>query len=72
MSGGKRQFLFTIFLILLIFGIGTKIVNAEELEGEDRDQIQEKLEEAILAAGRPNQDNYTAIVMQYHGNGEET
>ena len=49
MSGGKRQFLFTIFLILLIFGIGTKIVNAEELEGEDRDQIQEKLEEAILS-----------------------
>lgn len=49
MSGGKRQFLFTIFLVLLIFGIGTKIVNAEELEGEDRDQIQEKLEEAILS-----------------------
>lgn len=32
----------------------------------------DKLEEEILAAGRPNQDNYTAIVMQYHGNGEET
>ena len=32
----------------------------------------DKLEEEIQAAGRPNQDNYTAIVMQYHGNGEET
>ena len=31
----------------------------------------DRLEEEILAAGRPNQDNYTAIVMHYHGNGEE-
>lgn len=31
----------------------------------------DKLEVEIQAAGRPNQDNYTAIVMQYHGNGEE-
>lgn len=49
MSGRKRQFLFTIFLVLLIFGIGTKIVSAEEQEGEERDQVQEKIEEAILS-----------------------
>ena len=39
MSGGKRQFLFTILLVLLVFGLGTRIVNAEEQksgEGEDR------------------------------------
>ena len=49
MSGGKRQVPFTIFLIPPIFGIGTKIVNAEEPEGEDRDQNQAKLGEAILS-----------------------
>ena len=32
----------------------------------------DKLEEEILAAGKPNQDNYTAIILQYHGTGEET
>lgn len=32
----------------------------------------DKLEEEILAAGKPNQDNYTAIILQYHGKGEET
>ena len=31
----------------------------------------DKLEEQILAAGKPNQDNYTAIILKYHGNGEE-
>lgn len=31
----------------------------------------DKLEEEILAAGKPNQDNYTAIVLKYHGKGEE-
>ena len=31
----------------------------------------DKLEEEILAAGLPNQDNYTAIVLKYHGKGEE-
>lgn len=31
----------------------------------------DRLEEAILAAGNPYQDNYTAIVLKYHGNGEE-
>ena len=32
----------------------------------------DKLDEEILAAGKPNQDNYTAIILQYHGKGEET
>ena len=27
----------------------------------------DKLEEEILAAGKPGQDNYTAIAMKYHG-----
>lgn len=27
----------------------------------------EKLEEEILAAGKPGQDNYTAIILKYHG-----
>lgn len=49
MSGRKRQFLFTILLVLLIFGIGTKIVSAEEQQGEDGDQVQRKIEEAILS-----------------------
>ena len=31
----------------------------------------DKLEEEILAAEKPNQDNYTAIVLKYHGQGEE-
>ena len=31
----------------------------------------DKLEEDILAAGKPNQDNYTAIVLKYHGKGEK-
>lgn len=31
----------------------------------------DKLEEEILAAEKPNQDNYTAIVLKYHGKGEE-
>ena len=29
------------------------------------------LEGEILAAEKPNQDNYTAIVLKYHGKGEE-
>ena len=32
----------------------------------------DRLEEGILAAAKPNQDNYTAIVLKYHGKGEET
>ena len=31
----------------------------------------DKLEEEILAAGKPNQDNFTAIIWNYHGKGEE-
>ncbi len=31
----------------------------------------DKLEEEILAAGKPGQDNYTAIVLKYHGKGEK-
>lgn len=34
-------------------------------------QCCEKLEEEILAAEMPNQDNYTAIVLKYHGKTEE-
>ena len=32
---------------------------------------QGKLEEEILAAGKPGQDNYTAIVLKYHGKNKE-
>ena len=50
MSGRKRQFLFTILLVLLVFGLGTRIVNAEEQKsGEEEDAAQEKIEEAILS-----------------------
>lgn len=31
----------------------------------------DRLEEAILAAGLPGQDNYTAIILRYHGEGED-
>ena len=31
----------------------------------------DKLEEEILAAGKPGQDNYTAIILKYHGKGEK-
>ena len=30
----------------------------------------DRLEEEILSAGKPNQDNYTAIALTYHGKGE--
>ena len=33
--------------------------------------LNDRLEQEILAAGKPNQDNYTAIVLKYHGKGEE-
>ena len=49
MSGRKRQFLFTILLVLLVFGLGSKIVNAEEQTDGDADAVQEKIEEAILS-----------------------
>ena len=31
----------------------------------------DNLEQKILSAGKPNQDNYTAIVLNYHGKGAE-
>lgn len=31
----------------------------------------EKLEKAVMDKGKSNQDNYTAIVLKYHGKGEE-
>ena len=31
----------------------------------------EQMEKAILAAQKPHQDNYTAIVLKYHGKEEE-
>ena len=31
----------------------------------------DKLEEEILSAGKPNQDNYTTIVLKHHGKGEK-
>ena len=31
----------------------------------------DKLEEEIMAAGKPGQDNYTAIALKYHGKNEE-
>ena len=49
MSGRKGQFLFTIILVLLVFGLGSKIVNAQEQEPEDPDVVQEKIEEAIFS-----------------------
>lgn len=49
MSGRNGRFLFTILLVLLVFGIGTRIVNAEELTGEDADAVQEELEDAIMS-----------------------
>lgn len=49
MNSGKRQFLFTVILVLLIFGIGTKIVSAEEQKAESGDEVQDKIEEAILS-----------------------
>ena len=31
----------------------------------------DRLEEEILAVGKPGQDNYTAIILKYHGKGEQ-
>lgn len=44
MSRRGRQIFLTFFLVLLIFGLGSRIVNAEEEE----DVIQQKTEEALL------------------------
>lgn len=42
MNGRKGGFLFTVLLVILVFGLGTKIVNAE-------DQIQETAEDALMS-----------------------
>ena len=31
----------------------------------------DRLEVGIMAAGNPKQDNFTAIVLKYHGKGEK-
>ena len=54
MRGRKAQFLFTILLVLIVFGLGTRIVNAaEENDGEiseqDMDILQEEVQDALLA-----------------------
>ena len=47
MSGRKGRFLFTILLVLIVFGLGTKIVNAEE--GSETDILQDEIQDALLA-----------------------
>ena len=47
MSGKKGRFLFTILLVLIVFGLGTKIVNAEE--GSETDILQDEIQDALLA-----------------------
>lgn len=62
MSGRKGRILFTFLLVLLVFGLGTKIVNAaepqekqtgeqteEQKTEEDADALQEQMEEALLS-----------------------
>ena len=47
MSGRKGRFLFTILLVLIVFGLGTKIVNAEE--DSETDILQDEIQDALLA-----------------------
>ena len=47
MSGKKGRFLFTILLVLIVFGLGTKIVNAEE--DPETDILQDEIQDALLA-----------------------
>ena len=47
MSGKKGRFLFTILLVLIDFGLGTKIVNAEE--DSETDILQDEIQDALLA-----------------------
>lgn len=47
MSGRKGRFLFTILLVLIVFGLGTKIVNAEE--DPETDILQDEIQDALLA-----------------------
>ena len=47
MSGRKGRFLFTILLVLIVFGLGTKIVNAKE--DPETDILQDEIQDALLA-----------------------
>ena len=47
MRGKKGRFLFTILLVLIVFGLGTKIVDAAE--NPDMDAVQEDIREALLS-----------------------
>lgn len=47
MSGKKGRFLFTILLVLIVFGLGTKIVNAKE--DPETDILQDSIQDALLA-----------------------
>ena len=47
MNGRKGRFLFTILLVLIVFGLGTKIVNAEE--DPEMDILQDEIQDALLA-----------------------
>ena len=47
MRGKKGRFLFTILLVLIVFGLGRKIVDAAE--NPDMDAVQEDIREALLS-----------------------
>ena len=47
MSGRRGRFLFTILLVLIVFSLGTKIVNAEE--DPETDIQQDEIQDALLA-----------------------
>ena len=47
MSGKKGRFLFTILLVLIVFGLGRKIVNAKE--DPETDILQDEIQDALLA-----------------------
>lgn len=48
MKGRKARFALTLFLVLLVFGLGTKIVNAEGTE-QDEDKVRIETEDALLS-----------------------
>ena len=50
MSGKKGRFLFTILLVLIVFGLGTKIVNAKE--DSETDILQDEIQDALLTSSR--------------------
>lgn len=50
MRGRSRQFLFLVVLVLLIFGLGTRIVRAEEVETQNMEEPEvQGMEEALLS-----------------------